>query len=104
MKSIHARTLLIASFCAMSMTAQAQYGSPATPAEKSSAAGRAGEQRMSDSDMRSYREGRRACNKMSGAEQESCRKQLSAKYVDKQCRNLAGTQLDDCLRTTYPGE
>lgn len=104
MKSNHAKTLLIASFCAMSMAAQAQYGSPSAPPGKTGATTSAAEQRLSESDMHAFKEGRRACSKMTGAERESCRKQLSAKYVDKQCRNLTGTQLEDCLRTTYPGE
>ncbi len=104
MKSIYANTLLIASFCAMSMAAQAQYGSPSAPPAKTGATTSTAEQRLSDSDMRAFKEGRRACSKMTGAERDSCRKQLSTKYVDKQCRNLADTQLEDCLRTTYPGE
>jgi hypothetical protein len=41
---------------------------------------------------------------MTGAAQEDCRKQLASKYVDKQCKNLTGGKLDDCLKAEYPGE
>ena len=102
------RTLLVASFGALAMAANAQYGAPpSAPADKAmtpAAATAATDKRMSESDIRLYREGRRACNKMTGAAQEDCRKQLASKYVDKQCRNLTGIKLDDCIKAEYPGE
>jgi hypothetical protein len=108
MKSTITKILVVASFGALAMTAHAQYGAPATPpADKATtpAPAMAGaEKKLSESDIRLYREGRRACNKVTGAAQEDCRKQLAAKYVDKQCRNLTGAKLDDCLKAEYPGE
>ncbi len=107
MKSI-TRTVLVVSFAALAMAANAQYGAPpsAPAADKAMPApAMAGaEKKMSESDIRLYREGRRACTKMTGAAQEDCRKQLAAKYVDKQCRNLSGQKLDECLKAEYPGE
>jgi hypothetical protein len=106
MKSIISKSLLVASFGALSMAANAQYSSPPTaPADKATtAAPMAAEKKLTESDIRLYREGRRACAKMSGATQEDCRKQLAAKYVDKQCRNLTTQKLDECLKAEYPGE
>ena len=102
------KILLVASFGALAMTANAQYGAPPTPpADKAAtpAPAMAGaEKKLSESDIRLYREGRRACKKMTGAAQEDCRKKLASKYVDKQCRNLTGEKLDDCLSAEYPGE
>jgi hypothetical protein len=93
MNSSIAKTLFVASIGALAMAANAQYGAPAT-----------GDKKMSDSDVRAFKEGRSACNKLAGAQREECRKQLSAKYVDKQCRNLSGDRLDECLKAEYPGE
>ena len=108
MKSGITRTLLAASFGALAMAANAQYGAaPSAPSDKATtpAPAMAGaEKKMTESDIRLYREGRRACNKMTGAAQEDCRKQLASKYVDKQCRNLSGQKLDECLKAEYPGE
>jgi len=108
MKSGITRTLLAASFGALAMVANAQYGAaPSAPSDKATtpAPAMAGaEKKMTESDIRLYREGRRACNKMTGAAQEDCRKQLASKYVDKQCRNLSGQKLDECLKAEYPGE
>ena len=108
MKSRITKILFAASFGALAMTANAQYGAPPTaPANKAAtpAPAMAGaEKKLSESDIRLYREGRRACNKMTGAAQEDCRKQLASKYVEKQCRNLTGAKLDDCLKAEYPGE
>ena len=108
MKSGITKILLVASFGALAMTANAQYGAPASPpADKAAtpAPAMAGaEKKLTQSDIRLYREGRRACNKMTGAAQEDCRKQLASKYVDKQCKNLTGEKLDDCLKAEYPGE
>lgn len=108
MKSRITKILLVASFGALAMTARAQYGAPATPpADKATTPAPAmavTEKKLSESDIKMYREGRRACNKMTGAAQEDCRKQLAAKYVDKQCKNLTGAKLDDCLKAEYPGE
>lgn len=105
MNSRIAKTLLAASFGVLAMAANAQ--SPA-PADKTTATGAGSsptsDKRLSESDIRLYREGRRACAKMTGAAREDCRKQLSAKYVDKQCRNLTGMKLDQCLKAEYPGE
>src|SRR5438309_11308848 len=103
MNSRFARALLVASFGAVAMAANAQYGSPSTaPPDKSTGTMAPAEKRLSESDIRLYREGRLACAKMTGAAQEDCRKQLAAKYVDKQCRNLSGKKLDDCLKAEYP--
>jgi len=107
MKSNITRILLVASIGALSMAANAQYGAPPTAPDKATTAApamTATEKRMSESDIRLYREGRRACNKMTGAAQEDCRKQLASKYVDKQCRNLSGVKLDECIKAEYPGE
>jgi hypothetical protein len=108
MRSGIMRAMLFASFGALAMAANAQYGAaPGAPADKATtpAPAMAGaEKKLSESDIRLYREGRRACAKMTGAEREDCRKQLAAKYVDKQCRNLSGQKLDDCLKAEYPGE
>ena len=103
------KLLLAASFGALAMAANAQYGAtPSTPAAQTAPAAApatAGtDKKMAESDIKSYREGRRACNKMTGAAQEDCRKQLAAKYVDKQCRNLTTSKLADCLAAEYPGE
>jgi hypothetical protein len=87
-----AKTLLVAWLGAMAMTANAQ-GAPATADKK-----------LSDTDIRAFKDGRRACNQLAGAQREECRKQLAAKYVDKQCRNLTGDKLDECLKAEYPGE
>jgi uncharacterized membrane protein len=102
MRSRIMRAVLVASFGALAMAANAQYVTPSAPADKATTAGT--EKKLSESEIRSYREGRRACNKMTGAAQEDCRKQLASKYVDKQCRNLTGGKLDDCLKAEYPGE
>ena len=108
MKSRITKILFAASFGVLAMTANAQYAAPPTPpADKAATppppmAG-AGK-KLSESDIRLYREARRACNKMTGAAQEDCRKQLASKYVDKQCKNLTGEKLDDCLKAEYPGE
>ena len=75
------------------MAANAQYGTAPTA-----------EKKMSDADIRAFKEGRAACNKLAGPQREECRKQLAAKYVDKQCRNLTGDKLDECLKAEYPGE
>ena len=108
MKSGITKVLLVASFGALAMTANAQYGAPPTPptekATTSAPAMAGAEKKLSESDIRLYREGRRACNKMTGTAREDCRKQLASKYVDKQCRNLTGEKLDDCLKAEYPGE
>jgi hypothetical protein len=100
--------LFVASLGALAMTANAQYGAPPSqPADKSMTAAPAtagADRKLSESDIRLYREGRRACNKITGAAQEDCRKQLASKYVDKQCRNLSGQKLDECLKGEYPGE
>lgn len=108
MKSRITRTLLAASFGALAMAANAQYGAaPSAPADKATTPAPAmasPEKKLSESDIRLYREGRRACNKMTGAAREDCRKQLASKYVEKQCRNLTGAKLDDCLKAEYPGE
>ncbi len=104
MKSRIIRTLLVASFGAMAMAANAQYAAPPSTAPDKAPAMSGAEKKLSESDIRLYREGRRACSKMTGAAQEDCRKQLATKYVDKQCRNLTGGKLDDCLKAEYPGE
>jgi hypothetical protein len=78
---------------ALAMAANAQYGTPAS-----------GDKKLSDADIRAFREGRIACNKLAGVQREECRKQLAAKYVDKQCRNRSGDKLDECLKAEYPGE
>jgi hypothetical protein len=108
MKSRITKILFAASFGALAMTANAQYGAPPTPpAEKAATPAPAmtgAEKKLSESDIRLYREGRRACGKMTGAAREDCRKKLASKYVDKQCRNLTGEKLDDCLAAEYPGE
>jgi hypothetical protein len=93
MTSTIAKTLFVALIGALAMAANAQYNAPAS-----------GDKKLSDNDIRAYREGRSACNKLAGAPREECRKQLSAKYVDKQCRNLSGDKLDACLAAEYPGE
>jgi hypothetical protein len=101
-----AKILFAASLSALAMTANAQYGAPSQPADRATTAPAmtGSEKKLTESDIRLYREGRRACNKMTGAGQEDCRKQLASKYVDKQCRNLSGQKLDDCLKGEYPGE
>jgi hypothetical protein len=86
------KTLLVAWLGAMAMTANAQ-GTPASADKK-----------LSDTDIRAFKDGRRACSQLTGAQREECRKQLAAKYVDKQCRNLSGDKLDECLKAEYPGE
>lgn len=93
MNSSIAKTLLVASMGALAMAANAQYAAPAT-----------GDKKLSESDVRAYKEGRATCNKLTGAQREECRKKLAAKYVDKQCRNLSGDKLDECLKAEYPGE
>lgn len=78
------------------MAVNAQYAAPPTADKK-----------MSDNDIRAYKDGRKACNKLTGAEREDCRKQLAAKYgkyMDKQCKDLSGDKLDECLKGEYPGE
>ena len=97
MVSSIAKILFVASLGALTMAANAQYGAPAT-------APATADKKMADSDIRAFKEGRAACNKLTGAEREECRKKLSAKYVDKQCRNLSGDKLDACLKAEYPGE
>ena len=108
MKSRITKILLIASFGALAMTANAQYGAPPSPpaakATTPAPAMEGAEKKLSESDIRLYRERRRACNKMTGAAREDCRKQLASKYVDKQCKNLTGEKLDECLKAEYPGE
>ena len=107
MKARITNILFAASLSALAITANAQYGAtPSQPGDKATTApAMAGaDKKMSESDIRLYREGRRACNKMTGPAQEDCRKQLASKYVDKQCRNLSGPKLDDCLKAEYPGE
>jgi hypothetical protein len=108
MKSRIMKILFAASFGALAMTANAQYGAPPTPPANKAAtpapAMAGAEKKLSESDIRLYREGRRACNKMTGAAREDCRKQLASKYVDKQCKNLTGEKRDDCLTAEYPGE
>ena len=103
MNSRIANTLLIAAFAVAPVAANAQYGSPNSTTAPSTAKGDASK-RLSDSDIRTYRERRGACNKMEGAAREDCRKQLSSKYVDKQCGNLTGEKLDECLKAEYPGD
>ncbi len=103
MNSRIVKALCIASLAAASVTANAQYGSPAPAASPSATKGEMAK-RLSDNDIRAYREGRRACNKMNGAAREDCRKQLSTKYVGKQCGNLTDAKLDECLKAEYPGE
>ncbi len=93
MNSRIAKTVLVALLGALAMTACAQYGTPATADKK-----------LSETDIKAFREGRRACTQLTGAQREECRKQLAAKYVDKQCRNLTGDKLDECLKAEYPGE
>lgn len=93
MNSTIAKLLLVAWIGALAMSANAQYGAPP-------AAGNV----LSDSEIRAYKDGRRACNQQIGAQKEECQKKLAAKYVDKQCRNLSGDKLDQCLKGEYPGE
>ena len=93
MNSSIAKTLLVASIGALAMIANAQVAAPPTA-----------EKKLSDNDIRAYRDGRRACNQLTGAQREECRQKLAAKYVDKQCRNLSGDKLDECLNGEYPGE
>ena len=108
MRSRIMKAMLVASFGALAMAANAQYGgTPAAPADKATTptpAMAGAEKKLSEPDVRLYREGRRACNKLTGAAQEDCRKQLASKYVDKQCGKLTGGKLDDCLKAEYPGE
>jgi hypothetical protein len=89
-----AKTLLAASIAALAMTANAQYAAPPATGNKV----------LSDSDIRTYKDGRRACSKLPGAQKEDCQKKLAAKYVDKQCQGLSGDKLDKCLEGEYPGE
>jgi len=58
--------------------------------------------RLSDADMRAYREGRLACDSLTpGASQETCRTQFASKWasVDPKCQKVAvGAALDECLK------
>ena len=58
--------------------------------------------RLSDADMRAYREGRLACDRQpAGAAQETCRTQFAGKWasVDPKCQKVAvGAALDECLK------
>lgn len=102
MNSLFVKSIVSVSFAFVSLSAGAQYtapsSAPASPAKDSAS------KRLSDNDIRSYREGRRSCAKMDGAARETCRKELGAKYVDKQCRGLTDQKLDECLKNEYPGD
>ncbi len=59
--------------------------------------------RLSDTDMRAYKEARMACDRMAaGAAQDTCRAQLGSKWssVDPKCQKVAasGNALDECLK------
>ncbi len=58
--------------------------------------------RLSDADMRAYREGRLACDRLApGASQDSCRSQFTTTWasVDPKCQKVAiGAALDECLK------
>ena len=58
--------------------------------------------RLSDADMRAYKEGRAACDRQpAGAAQDTCRSQFAGKWasVDPKCQKVAaGNALDDCLK------
>ncbi len=57
---------------------------------------------LSDADMRAYREGRTACDRIApGASQDTCRSQFNSKWasVDPKCQKVAlGAELDQCLK------
>ena len=57
---------------------------------------------LSDADMRAYREGRTACDRVApGATQDTCRSQFNSKWasVDPKCQKVGlGSELDQCLK------
>jgi hypothetical protein len=99
MNSSIVKTLLVASIAAFAMGASAQ-----TPAPPAAAPAAADKKLLSDNEIKSYKDGRKACNQLTGAPKQECQKKLAAKFVDKQCSGLSGEKLDDCIRGEYPGE
>ena len=123
MKSRLAKTLLVASLGAFAVAASAENATPRdnpTPANTittnqngtqtgtTNTTGPAGAmvpgttyRRFSDTDLRAYKDARAACDRMTGAQQTSCRTQFAQTFsnVDPKCQKLAaGSALDDCLK------
>ena len=55
---------------------------------------------LSDTDIRSYKEARGACDRLVGAQQNTCRTQFASTWsqVDPKCQKVSGSALDDCLK------
>ena len=92
------KCLLAATLGALALSAGAQ--TPAPMGKPSMAAN----MKMSEADIKAYKEGRKACSAMTGAAAQECRTKLAAKYLDKQCKDLTGDKLAECLKNEYPGE
>jgi len=55
---------------------------------------------LSDTDIRSYKEARGACDRLVGVQQNTCRTQFASTWsqVDPKCQKVSGSALDDCLK------
>src|SRR6266567_6880339 len=56
--------------------------------------------RLSDADIRAYKDARAACDRLTGNPQSTCFTQLASTWsqVDPKCQKLSGAALDDCLK------
>jgi hypothetical protein len=55
---------------------------------------------LSDTDIRSYKDARGACDRLAGAQRDTCRTQFASTWsqVDPKCQKVSGSALDDCLK------
>ena len=55
---------------------------------------------LSDSDIRSYKSGWTACERMSGSDQTTCRTKFASTWtqVDPKCQKVTGSASDECLK------
>ena len=55
---------------------------------------------LSDADIRTYKEARGACDRLVGAQQNTCRTEFASTWsqVDPKCQKVSGSALDDCLK------
>lgn len=123
-----AKSLLIASLSAFSVVAAAQNDTPrdnpasasttnttqngtqtGTTSSTGSSAMGGGSMKyrsLSDADIRSYKSGWAACDRMTGDNQITCRTKFASTWsqVDPKCQKVSGAALDDCLKGADHGQ
>ncbi len=120
MKTKFAQTLLVASMGVFAITASAQNATPrdnpagtntyntapqngtqtGTTPSTAMDSGMKKYRPLSEADIRSYKSGWSACDRMTGADQTTCRTKFASTWtqVDPKCQKVTGTALDECLK------